>query len=254
MLKFENPFSASMISYVIYAPNVLAVMLVIMAGDEAIKEVFATIVAPGYLTSYGLYMASNMGFYAISSASCVATVGSVMIIMLVIRRYWNNINKQGLERKIAFVLLTLFVLADSIMVVGYKMILASGGVTTSLNITINHGVAKGLKVSSRYNEMYENVHSDIEQIKSMPADTRVVFVGNTFPWMECEQRCGAQTTDIRLSPLKKYYEVYPDRIADVIYVQDGYFEEGEMWVNDLVESYGYSVTKVTAGWILLKQN
>jgi hypothetical protein len=66
--------------------------------------------------------------------------------------------------------------------------------------------------------------------------------------MTSEQRCGSYTTYvIRINPLKKYYEIQPDKVADVIYVQDGY---GDDMVKELTEAYGYESTRLSGGWLL----
>jgi hypothetical protein len=237
------------INYIIFVPNVLAVILLIILRDELYQTMSAMIIAPGIVLGYAEYLASNTGPYGIAAVSCVATVGSVLIIISATQRYVRDKVQNGIDRKVVCTAMCVFVSAIIVSLAYYRMIALYGGESLNMQeITIETGPAKGLKVSVKYSEMYEKVLSDTEQIRNMSNDTKVVFVGNSFLWMTSEQRCGTYTTYIsKVDYLKKYYEIQPDKIADVIYVQDGY---GENIVEELIEIYGYDCTRLSGGWML----
>jgi hypothetical protein len=99
-----------------------------------------------------------------------------------------------------------------------------------------------------------NELKDTESIRSMPDDTKVAYIADCELYMEGTQQYAVHTTCcaplyIRsyLTQLYRYYEVYPERIADVIYVSKNYNKD---IADELAEKYGYSVKEMTAGWIL----
>lgn len=234
------------INFIIFIPNILAIIFLIIFKDELYQTMFAMIIAPGIVLEYAAYQASNTGAYAIASASSAATVGSVLIIVSVAQKYWRRNPDIG-EKAVRSVLCVFLALA-LLSLAYYRLFTLYGGEKISAQkILIETGPVKGLMVSEQYSEMYEKVLADTEQIRSMPTDTKVAIIGNTFLWMTIEQRCGAHTTDVRLTPLKKFYEVHPDMIADVIYVQDGYETNA---VDELTKSYGYVSTRLSCGWLL----
>jgi hypothetical protein len=237
------------INFIIFVSNILAVIFLIIFKYELYQTMFAMIIAPGIVLGYAEYLASNTGAYGIASASCAAAVGSVLIIASEAQKYWRK--NQGIDEKALCSVLCVFIAVVIVSLTYYRITTLYGGekISAQKNM-IETGSVKGLMVSDEYLEMYEKVLADTEQIRSMPTDTKVAIIGNTFLWMTLEQRCGAHTTDISLEPLKKYYEVHPDMIADVIYVQDGYRGNA---AEELTQDYGYVSTRLSGGWLLEKK-
>lgn len=258
LFKFENPYSAVTIAYSIYTPNVLAVLLIIIVRDESVKEMFAGIVAPGLLSMYTLYMASAAGFYTTTSASCVAAVGSVMVIMLVLKKYLTADKGHDVWEKTAGAVLALFVFMEIVLITIIRFTLTGySEAITTMNVTINDGVAKGIICNQEQYDRYMAIYEDTEAIRNMPEDTKVIYKGDTMLWMSGSQRCASYTTfysstKVYAETLQKYYTVHPDKVADVIYVygKDSSYEE-EL-VNKLIDMYSYSVKRVNTGWILSK--
>jgi cytochrome b subunit of formate dehydrogenase len=238
--------------------SVVAIFLFIMVRNDAIKELFAAIVAPGIVVTYAEYVASNQGFRAASSSSCVAAVGSVMIIVLVVQGYFLNEEaraKYGKWAKAAGSVLMLFLTLNIFLLMYYRMtfVLAESEGISSLTAKIETGVSKGLVVTQEEYDNYMKIYSDTESIRSMPNDTKVVYMGDHILWMAGSQRAATcsvwRNSNIgdRKLFLYVYYDERPDMIADVIYVEEKY---GYELVEELVEKYGYSAVKKSAGWIL----
>jgi hypothetical protein len=238
--------------------SVVAIFLFIMVRNDAIKELFATIVAPGIVVTYAEYVASNQGFRAASSSSCVAAVGSVMIIVLVVQGYFLNEEarvKYGKWAKAAGSALVLFLTLNIFLLMYYRFtfVLAEPEGLASLTAKIDTGVSKGLVVTQEEYDNYMKIYSDTESIRSMPNDTKVVYMGDHILWMAGSQRAATcsvwrnSNIGLRNQFLYAYYDERPDMIADVIYVEEKY---GYELVEELVEKYGYSAVKKSAGWIL----
>jgi hypothetical protein len=240
--------------------SVVAIFLFIMVRNDAIKELFATIVAPGIVVTYAEYVASNQGFRAASSSSCVAAVGSVMIIVLVVQGYFLNEEarvKYGKWAKAAGSALVLFLTLNIFLLMYYRFtfVLAEPEGLASLTAKIDTGVSKGLVVTQEEYDNYMKIYSDTESIRSMPNDTKVVYMGDHILWMAGSQRAATcsvwrnSNIGLRNQFLYAYYDERPDMIADVIYVEEKY---GYELVEELVEKYGYSAVKKSAGWILTR--
>jgi hypothetical protein len=242
--------------------SVVAIFLFIMVRNDEIKELFAIIVAPGIVVTYAEYVASNLGFSAASSASCVSAVGSVMIIVLVVQRYFLNEEaraKYGKWAKAAGCMLTLFLTMNIFLLMYYRFtfVQAAAGGISSLTAKIETGVSKGLVVTQEEYDKYMNIYSDTESIRSMPNDTKVLYIGDHVLWMAGSQRVATCSTltkynaGLRDKCLYVYYEERPDMIADVIYIEERY---GYEVVQEFMEKYGYSAAKKSAGWILSIEN
>jgi hypothetical protein len=240
--------------------SVVAIFLFIMVRNDAIKELFATIVAPGIVVTYAEYVASNQGFRAASSSSCVAAVGSVMIIVLVVQGYFLNEEarvKYGKWAKAAGSALVLFLTLNIFLLMYYRFtfVLAEPEGLASLTAKIDTGVSKGLVVTQEEYDNYMKIYGDTESIRSMPNDTKVVYMGDHILWMAGSQRAATcsvwrnSNIGLRNQFLYAYYDERPDMIADVIYVEEKY---GYELVEELVEKYGYSAVKKSAGWILTR--
>jgi hypothetical protein len=261
-LKYEEPFIAVTIEYILYASNVLAVMLIVIVKDERLKELFAGIVAPGLLAMYTLYMASYAGFGGVSAASCMAAVGSMLVIMIVLQKYLTKDNVRNVWEKVAGVLLSIFVFMEIILMAVFKFTLANnfdnnGDLITTLNAKINVGVAKGIICTQEHYDRYMAIYEDTEAIRNMPEDTKVIYKGDTMLWMSGNQICASYTTfysmtKIYAETLQKYYTVHPDKIADVVYVYGKSGSDEEELVEKLAVMFGYTVKIVNTGWILSK--
>jgi hypothetical protein len=243
------------ISIMIYIPNVVAVVLMIMVRDELIRTLFATIVAPGIVATYAEYVASDTWFYGVASASSVAAVGSVLIIALVIKRYINEIKKLPDGQQFARCsvgLLSAFLVACACFLMYYRMAFTfRDGDTGSLNVKINEGVAKGVITTQKNYDTYEDVYRDTEKIRNMPSDTNVVYFGDNTLLLAGTQSCATYATymqNVRTDMLYAYYDEHPEKKADVIYIQG---KEREQLRDELVEKFGCRVEDVPTGWILL---
>jgi hypothetical protein len=242
------------INVIIYVPNVVAVVLLIIVKDELIRTLFAAIVAPGIVVTYAEYVASDTWFWGIAAASSVATVGSVMIIALVIKRYIIEIKKSPdsqLVMRSTVGLLSAFLVVCACFLMYYRMAFTfRDGNTGSLNVKINEGVAKGVITTQQNYDAYEDVYRDTEKIRNMPSNTNVVYFGDNTLLLAGTQSCATYATymqTVRTDMLSLYYNEHPDKKADVIYIQG---KSREQLRDELVEKYGCSVEDVPTGWIL----
>lgn len=244
------------INHIIIVPNVLAVLLVCMVNDELIRKLFFTIVAPGSLIVYGEYLGSNQGFAGISSASCVSVTGSVVIIALVIEKFFKMYReKMGIFMRQSAAVLSVFLAVTAVWLMYYRMTYMywyESGIP-SLTEEIENGPAAGLIVTTEEYETYEQILADTEFIREMPDDTYVLYVGDQCLWMAGgKQRVATYSTlNYYTENLYTYYSIYPEKIADVVYIQ-GFTDSSKELADNLVQRYGYSIEQVNSGLVLKK--
>jgi hypothetical protein len=242
------------INVIIYVPNVVAVVLLIMVKDERIRTLFATIVAPGIVVTYAEYVASDTWFWGIAAASSVAAVGSVLIILLVIKNFINEtktLSKELLSARFSVGLLSVFLVMCIGFLMYYRMAFTfRDGDIGSLNVKINEGVAKGVITTQKNYDTYEDMYRDTEKIRNMPSDTNVIYFGDNTLLLAGTQSCATYATymqTVRTDMLYAYYDEHPEKKADVIYIQG---KEREQLRDELVEKFGCRVEDVPTGWIL----
>lgn len=256
--RFTYQHNVGRVQPILYVMNVLGILLYILVKEEKIKELFAAIVAPGFFVMYAEFLASNNGFYGMATASCVSAVGSVLIIMIVIKQFFSDKTHCWWGRTASITLACALSICVGIITFCKIMLITTGNeMVMSLNVNIESGVAKGLIVNQEQYDNYMAMYEDTEAIRSMPEDTKVIYKADPMLWMAGNQRCASYTTyrgvtKIYAETLQKYYTVHPDKVADVIYVYGKDGSDEEELVNKLVAMYGYSVNSVNTGWILSK--
>lgn len=211
------------INSIIFVPNVLAFILAIMFNhNDTVKRLFYCMWIPGMIVTYLEYLASNTGFSGIAAASCIASVAGVMIIMTVGEEYRK-------DSKMIMGLSQVIIVGTILVCFYYRMtyVFWEDGGLTSLTEKITDGVAQGLIVSEEKYEDYYSVHQDTEQIRNMDADTKVLYAADQVLWMAGNQRCASysplcysMSTD--RSILYEYYKEHPDKLPDIIYINQTY--------------------------------
>ncbi len=91
-----------------------------------------------------------------------------------------------------------------------------------LTAKVTSGVAKGLYTSPEHLKVYESLLSDI---RSLTGPDSKVFFTKLLPWgyLSCDSVCGAPTTwrtEVSSDRLRLYYERFPERVPDVVFVMD----------------------------------
>lgn len=239
------------INSIIFVPNVLAFILAIMFNhNDTVKRLFYCMWIPGMIVTYLEYLASNTGFSGIAAASCIASVAGVMIIMTVGEEYRK-------DSKMIMGLSQVIIVGTILVCFYYRMtyVFWEDGGLTSLTEKITDGVAQGLIVSEEKYEDYYSVHQDTEQIRNMDADTKVLYAADQVLWMAGNQRCASysplcysMSTD--RSILYEYYKEHPDKLPDIIYINQTY---GIEMVQEMAKALGFNSTEGDTGWILQPQ-
>lgn len=235
------------INHIMFVPNILALALIFATDSELVGRVFVCIWIPGMLCTYFQYLSSNTGFYGISAASSVATIGSIFIIVV-------TFQEAGLGNIIKTVLFSFLLTAFvSILVLRLSYVFWEDGGITSLTKTIEHGPCKGLVVNENTYNYYNNIYEDTKEIRNMSVDTKVLYISDKSLWLSGVQRCASYSPlcySISSSNLLfDYYDVHPDKIAEVVYIDKMYKLE---FVEQIAARLDMDINERNNGWILLR--
>lgn len=239
------------INNIIFIPNIVACCLFFMNyKNKRVQEAFFCIVLPGMTMTYAEYLASNTGFSGISAFSCVATLGSIIIIGEIIQ-----LKEKEMISKSFLIAFCAFLFCSVLYCRCTKVFWEDGGLE-SLTHKISDGVASGLIVTNIENNQYNQLLFDTEEISFLDVNKNVLFIGDKVLWMQYGQRCGSYsplcysiitTRDI----LYNYYYEHPEKIPENIYIQ--YSLGDYKVVEEITKKLGYKYVEKEIGWMLYKQ-
>lgn len=237
------------INDVIFVTNVVAFMIHIYENDSRIVELFWCIWVPGMAFTYFEYIASNTGYSGISASSCVAAIGSVLIILCELEN-----QKSNLKTYVSYSVFISFILV-SLVYYRTTYVFWEDGIQ-SLTTLINGGTADGLLTTQEKAIHYYKIIEETRDISELAEDKRVLFVADKVLWMNYKQRCGSYSplcysiTSSR-NILFDYYDEHPEMVPDVIYVEKTY---GEDTIRDITRVLKCSLEEKEVGVILTPNN
>lgn len=240
--------AANCLNDIIFVPNVVAILIVVYKNEnKSIRELFWLIWVPGMALTYFEYIASNTGFSGISAFSCVASIGSLIMILVA----FEDIAKLS-KYKYWFVAFCAMYFTSALYYRSTYVFWEEGGIN-SLTCRLDYGVASGVAVSEKKAEEYDMLMKDTEEMRMLPQDTCVLYIGNKMLWLAGNQRCGSysplcysisDTRDI----LYEYFNEHSDKMPEYVYVEENSAKEET--VKELANYFGYIYKKESAGWII----
>ncbi len=238
------------ISHLMFIPNVLAFFIIVLLREEIPLELFFCIWFPGMLFSFLEYVASNTGFSGISAASSVATIGSVMIIMIAAKRFFQRKSWCAVFLS-ALVVLTIC----AVLFLRINYIFWEDGIDEQTEL-LTEGPQAGLLVSEEKSEKYYGILADTAELRQKEKDFRVLYLGDKSLYLAGPQECASYSPlsagiSSSREMLYQYWEEHPDKEAQAVYVEYSYDYE---IIRELSTKYNMSVEKKSKGYLLLKQD
>lgn len=217
-------FSKNYINYTMWSINLFAPIIVFITDSKIIKQLFCFVWIPGMLYSVCLNLASNQLFYAISSASSVATVGSIMMISVFSFEVKNSLSKNTYKKAtILFTTIVFVFQISSQTFMRYNSVFWETGMDSQTQL-IDEGICNGLLSSKesakKYNILLKNLKLlekyESNQILFLSSDTRYCLTDNFEVCAYSAWLSGINNHTI--GRLKDYYELNPQKTPNVVFV------------------------------------
>ena len=208
------------------------------------------------------YISSDTGIMAISTGVAVSSIASIIIIFDFYKELNTTLNKK-IYKNIAL-------LSMSMLIVGqiggqtYLRVVRSywDELLPSLNKTIPSGAAKGITTTDENCVLYMQVYNDAKKIKDIYNQECSFLSIGLFPsvYIDMDFEYGTYSSwvftnnkanyEIENEKLKKYYNNYPDKKADIIFSNVGYVND----YMDFVDFSEYDALEMQSGiWYVHKQ-
>ena len=235
-------------------PINLAGISAYILSDKRDKKILYYVFIPGWLYSFLIHLGSNNVAYCISSALNVSAVASAYFIACKAKELEHE--KRGLCKIGAAILLLCVIMQSGLMVkeCGEKSFsgFAIGEITrmtdvrSALNTKAETGVAKGLYMAEDENYEYCLTLSNTENTRN--AEGKSVLYYCHTPWLYLMDKkenaafsawLSINTSDSAVDRLTAYWEVNPDKVPDVIYIDKAYDMTGK--VEEKLKLRGYAI-------------
>ncbi len=255
-LLFAIYFRNHTLNYLMWPLNCFAPFILLLSERKETRQIFSFFWVSGILYSFCMHLSSNQNFYAISSASIVALIGSLIMIAIfsgeVLATQATRLQKIGVSALLSLMLVGLL---GTEAHERYVNIFWDTSIETQTSL-IDEGINKGIYVSEgMYQEYYQDLAIVHSIKKAAPDAERVLFfaykpqyylmtdsyVGSYSAWLSLISKA---TVD----RLTAFYEMNPTLMPDVIYVDPQYSDYAKL----LSESIGCRKTSFDHGMLLVR--
>ena len=244
------------INQVMWPINIFALFLVLVTNDKTARLFFHTLWLPGMVYAFCYQMASNQDFYATSAGSAIATVGSVLITVLVLQRQLCALSSSH-PAKISVGMICLLFTAQICFQVYARCdpFFLQPESRDDPYIRIEDGPYKGALLSNSLRDIYYAQMEDASVLKEQGFQ-KVLFL-STHNWNYLFEEFDVCTysawlsgvNDHTLFRLQAYYTINPEKLPDAVLVEFENREYGEKFC----EIMDYHMEE-TEGFLLLLPN
>lgn len=239
---------------IMWSMNMMTLFVVLLADNHQIRTVFHTVCIPGLLYSYCLHLSSNQRFYAISSASAVACVGSFVILGLFFCELCSE--KGPCLRKAAAGLICAIMIYQitSQTVIRYEFVFWERGME-GLTYHMTDGIEKGIIASEEYYYDHNEQVRNLQQLNQYEGDKVLFLSPFTWYYLEAEKEFSTYSAwlsgvnETTLDRLGIYYDINPHKIPDIVFADEEYLEMAE----EFGRRFSYTMEKCEGGYILVPQ-
>lgn len=244
------------INHLMWPVNILALFLFFLSDSKNIRSLFFYIWIPGILYTFCLHLCSNQNYYAISSASAVSTVGSLIIITLYIKELTEH-NPKAFHTYMCngmlFLMLAAQILSQGIL--RYQSVFWEIGGMDCLTRKIGDGINAGIYTSEKkYASYYDSLDAlsvldsyDGQSVLYLSKNTWYYLVGN-HP-MATFSAWSSGVNEITIDRLYAYYDINPEKLPDVVFSEEEYKNIAELFC----DIFCYHLQEIPGGFLLTPQ-
>lgn len=253
VLMYSHCHFNNYINQIMWSINVLGAFTFLFTDNANVRSIFYTVWIPGILLSYCVHMSSNQNIYAITSAGSVATIGSLAMIGLYTRELVQDIRGSHTQ-KLAFALICAVMICQlsSQALYRYKTVYWDSPIE-NLTCAITDGVEKGIYTTE---EFYNNYYHDLACIQEIKARNPSKFLHlsrKNWYYFHIDAEIAAYSawlagvTETTLDRLSLYYQINPQKLPDLVFVDPEYEEIAQGFCH----RFNYRAEPTSGGIILL---
>lgn len=235
------------INFLMFPVSLTGFFVLLCTRQENDKQFMWCYVMPAFLYTLYLSMTSNTKTFAITSASTVMLIMSIVLIC----KYLKEMKKDTMLRKGAVILVSILMFMQVFCLSYTKANIAfPKQEVKDLVCRIEKGPYKGTVVDERTNDIYLNAYEEIEDIRQKHEERSIVFfspniwlylLAGDFSIASPSSWFTANPDQIGLlEDLNEYYRTNTAKQPELIYVEDGF--EKVVSCLDIIDNYSLTVT------------
>ena len=245
----EKPY----LNFLMYPICLPGLYCAVTSRDSSVRRLFLGAWLPGAIYSFCIHLSSNQKFYAVSSASTVMAVASIMIMVCYLcQKDWED--SSSLLRKapiIAFAILILMQLCGEAFMRFNSAYLESD--LQEQTVLCESGPEKGILMTTERFQDYRLHESDVAIILDDESINKVLFLSrNTYLYLFAEKEYATYSAwlsgvnEITIERLDRYYDLFPEKTPDGIYIEADYLQFSNHFLDE-----GYVSEELPSGALWL---
>lgn len=233
------------INFLMFPLGISGVYFYLVYRNKTAGALFYGIWIPGMVYTLCIHLSSNQAFYAISSASTVPLVASVMIIAITCGEILHSDVRQVLKSGLILSVILLVALQGYFQTQLRWSFLFWDTPMSDQTSVITDGPHKGLWVSPPKNEQYMANYKAAKQLK--PGGTVLFFGESTYYYLFGDWRNGSFSAWMGIpgvgtfGRLEQYYRLNPDKLPDQVFIEANY----EDFAANFLDSEVYTLRSIT---------
>lgn len=244
------------VNILMFPLNLAGLYFYLVYRSVSARPLFFGIWIPGMIYSVCIHLASNQGFYVISSASTVSLMASVLIVLLTLKEQLPKLRWPILKYGLVAAVVLVFLVQGAMQIkFRWNYIFYDKGVTAQTQL-LTEGSHKGLLVTPEWEEIYR---TDWETASHLNTESSLLVFGEKsyfYLFTSCTNSSysgwPAGTPDSILQRLEIYYALCPDKRPDQILIPEANRDYAPIFLEE--KGYVLSYESPCGDMILTKGN
>lgn len=243
------------INHLMWSVNILAGLMVLMTANPMIHRLFFTVWVPGILYAYCLNLTSNQEFYAISSASSVSAVASIIIICLFAEELLQDKERVACKKLAVSLICIFFAMQLSTQaVMRYRLIFWDGSMQ-EMTTEITDGIEKGICTTESNAQQYYEKLGYLDQLSEYAGESVLYLSQNTWYYLQNENRFSTFSAWLSgvnvhsIDKLEVYYQINPHKLPRAVFADEQHEEYAIMFS----QRFPYTLQQIHGGYLLLPE-
>lgn len=256
VLGFQLSFwlNGPYLNFFLFAINLIAPLALLCKPGAAGRRLLFCVWGPGLFYAFAISMASNQKFYALSAASSVATLATLVLLV----RACGALRSKGKTPHTAALVLvvaTLAVQLGSVVYWRWQGVFWQES-PAQLTVQMTVGVQAGIYTDAELAADYTATLAATAPLRQLGAGDTAAFISRkSWLYLTTPARMGSFSSWLQLGDgirektkdqLTVYYDRYPEKLPSLLFVESDFDDVKELYCG----WYGYTAQENELGWIL----